>query len=298
MELRGLTAKDKGVFDKFLALSRHELSVYAFENIYIWKGLFDIGWSVIEDSLCVFFKDRFGYFLYLPPLSARQNPLAVKRSFEFMERRNKNEEVSRVENIEGKDTPFYERLNCACREKSRDYICLRRALAGLSGNKFKSKRASVNYFIKNNEFRYLPFTARHRLGCLSLYNEWSKARGEKNSDAIYRGMLQDSGVSLKKALDNYAGLGLTGRVVLINNKVTGFTFGYRLNRDTFCILYEITDLSVKGLAQFIFREFCQELKSCRYINIMDDSGLENLKEVKLSYHPVKLAPAYIATRKK
>jgi hypothetical protein len=69
-----------------------------------------------------------------------------------------------------------------------------------------------------------------------------------------------------------------------------------LNHDTFCILYEITDLSVKGLAQFIFREFSRELKGYRYLNIMDDSGLENLKQVKLSYKPVRLIPSFTAQR--
>ena len=40
-----------------------------------------------------------------------------------------------------------------------------------------------------------------------------------------------------------------------------------------------------------------ELKGYKFINIMDDSGLENLKKVKLSYQPLKLIPAYIAKRK-
>jgi len=75
-----------------------------------------------------------------------------------------------------------------------------------------------------------------------------------------------------------------------------FTFGFKLNKDTFCILYEITDLSIKGLSQFIFRQFCSELKNHRYINIMDDSGLVNLKRVKLSYHPQRTIPSYTVTR--
>jgi uncharacterized protein len=70
-----------------------------------------------------------------------------------------------------------------------------------------------------------------------------------------------------------------------------------LDKDTFCILYEITDLTIKGLSQFIFRQFCSELKDYRYINVMDDSGLENLKRVKLSYRPLKVIPAYIVKRK-
>jgi len=76
-----------------------------------------------------------------------------------------------------------------------------------------------------------------------------------------------------------------------------FTFGFKLNKDTFCILYEITDLSIKGLSQFIFRQFCSELKNHRYINIMDDSGLVNLKRVKLSYHRREQSPVILLLEK-
>jgi hypothetical protein len=67
--------------------------------------------------------------------------------------------------------------------------------------------------------------------------------------------------------------------------------------ETFCILYEITDLGIKGLAQFIFRRYCQELKDYKFINIMDDSGLENLRRTKLAYKPVRQVRAFIATKK-
>ena len=69
--------------------------------------------------------------------------------------------------------------------------------------------------------------------------------------------------------------------------------GYPLNLDTFCLLFEITDLNIKGLSQFIYREFCKELTNrYKWMNAMDDSGLENLKRVKQSYHPKQLIPTY------
>ena len=108
--------------------------------------------------------------------------------------------------------------------------------------------------------------------------------------------MDDSLNCLKLLLKDCGYLGITARIVKIDNEIKAFTFGYKLNKDTFCILYEITDLTVKGVAQFIFRVFCEELKDYKYINIMDDSGLENLKVVKLSYHPVRLIPGYIAKR--
>jgi hypothetical protein len=84
--------------------------------------------------------------------------------------------------------------------------------------------------------------------------------------------------------------------VRIDHEIKAFSFGYQLSKDIFCILYEITDLSIKGLAQFIFRQFSQELKDYKYINIMDDSGLESLAKTKLAYRPLRLIPAYVITR--
>jgi len=110
-------------------------------------------------------------------------------------------------------------------------------------------------------------------------------------------MLEESLSSLKVLLNGYPYLNLLGRVVKINGVIKAFTFGFKLNPDTFCILYEVADLSIKGIAQFIFHEFCLELTDYKYINIMDDSGLENLKAVKLSYHPIRLIPAYIVKRR-
>lgn len=296
MKLHKLTLKDKKTFNKFLNLRPHALCVYSFADIYIWKGLFDIYWQAIEGSLCVFFKDKIGCFLYLPPLGKTIEPGPVGKAFQIMDEFNKNTEVSRIENVEEDELGFFKNLRFPYVFKSYDYLCLRGDLANLRGNKFKSKRACVNYFTKNYPFEYLPFSIRHRQGCLALFEDWACQRKLNNQDPIYQGMLLDSLTSLKILLKDYRDLGISGRVVKIEGKIKAFTFGFKLNTQIFCVLYEITDLAFKGLAQFIFRRFCAELKDYPYINVMDDSGLENLKKVKLSYKPVKLIPSYIIKR--
>jgi uncharacterized protein len=297
MKLNSLSLRDKSVFNQFLSLSRHELSVYAFENIYVWKGLFDIYWAIIEKNLCIFFKDKLGCFLYLAPLGESKSAGLIEEVFKVMDSFNKNKDASRIENIEEEDTGSYKAPGYAIWKKSDDYICKRSDLAGLKGNKFKHKRASLNYFTKHYDFEYLEFSPKHKRACLELYDSWSESRRADNPDHIYQCMMEDSRKSLENALEAYPGLDLTGRVVKIDNRIKAFTFGFELNPDTFCILYEITDLSIKGLSQFIFCRLCAELEDYKYINIMDDSGLENLKKVKLSYHPVKIAAAYILNRK-
>jgi hypothetical protein len=296
MDLKELTLNDKAIFEAYLNLSRHELSAYAFENIYIWKQLFKIQWAIIQKSLCVFLKDNAGCFLYLGPLTKKLKPELIKKAFEIMDHFNCNPEISRIENVEEKDLDFYHSLGYTSVKKPPEYLCLRHNLVGLRGNAFKSKRASVNYFCKNYNFQYLPFRKKDKEDCLKLYRYWKTERKKNNPSPLYRGMLEDSLSCLKVLLDDYDALGFIGRAVKIDKKIKAFTFGFKLNNDTFCILYEIADLAVGGLAQFIFRQFSSELKEYQYINIMDDSGLENLRRVKLSYRPFRLIPAYIIKR--
>ncbi len=297
MGLNKLLLRDKKIFDKYLSLDRHELSVYSFANIYIWKKLFDISWAVIEKALCVFFQDNIGAFLYLGPLAKKNNPEVVTCVFEILDRLNRNPEFTHIENIEKKSLDFYRNLGFECSLKSHDYICSRQDLVGLKGDKFKSKRASYNYFVKHFDYSYQDISLEDREKCLKLYSLWVEERKLSNADYIYQEMLEDNRIPLKEALDNYSKFDFRGVKVKINQEIKAFTFGFELNKDTFCILYEITDLTIKGLAQFIFCKFAQELENYKYINIMDDSGLDNLKRVKLSYHPRYLAPAYIVRRK-
>jgi len=294
--LRKLTLKDQKLFDRHLALSPHELAAFSFANIYIWRSIYDIKWEIIENCLCVFFQDKIGSFMYLPPLAKERQPKVAREAFAIMDRINKNKDISRIENIQQDDLEYYCALGYLAHEKYPDYLCLKDDLAGLMGNKYKSQRASYNYFIKHYDFDWRKLIPIDVPDLLSLFNSWIKQRKAFSSDNIYCGMLEDSRKVIKEALVNYKQLNLEGIVVKVDKKIKAFSFGYRLNNDTFCILYEITDLSIKGLAQFIFRKFSQELKGYKYINIMDDSGLENLRKTKLSYKPARLIPAYIVTR--
>lgn len=297
MKYRSLKLKDKILFEKFLNIKRYELSTYAFANIFIWRDLFKIFWVIIEDNLCIFFKDDLGTFLYLPPLGKRKSKNLIKICFDIMDGLNLNRDISRIENVDEQNLDFYRSLGYECIYKGYDYICASNDLLELKGNRFKSKRAAFNYFIKHYQFDYQPYSLKDKKDCLALYRDWMLNRKEKCGDSIYVKMLEDSFISLNAALSNYKKLHLIGRVVKIDKCIKGHTLGFPLNNHTFCVLFEITDLSIKGLSQFIFRKFVEELRDYRYINIMDDSGLENLRRVKLSYQPKKFAAAYIVKRK-
>jgi len=296
MKLNKLTLKDQGVFNQYLAFTRHELAAFSFANIYIWRAIFNIQWVLIENSLCIFFRDKIGCFLYLPPLEKERHPNVIKQAFTIMDSVNKNKDISRIENVGQEDLEYYRALGYLCHQKYPDYLCSRSDLAFLKGNKFKSQRASCNYFVKHYSSEALKLKLKHKTGCLNLFNDWIKDRKAHCQEDLYCGMLDDNRKVIKEALSNYKQLKLEGIVVKVNKQIEGFTFGYKLNHNTFCVLYEITNLSIRGLAQYIFHRFSLGLEDYSNINIMDDSGLDNLRKVKLSYKPGRLISAYIATR--
>ncbi|MDD5565942.1 MAG: phosphatidylglycerol lysyltransferase domain-containing protein [Candidatus Omnitrophica bacterium] len=295
--LRELKLKDRGVFEKHLRFSQHELSVYAFENIYIWRGLFEIRWALIAGALCVFFKDAIGCFLYLAPLCRKMPQGGLQKIFSVMDMYNKNPAFSHIENIEEADLAAFPPDTYRIKAKGVEFVCKRTDLAGLKGDAFKSKRWAANYFTSHTDrIEYVTYTDALKAACLRLYEEWATGRRQDHTDPLYRAMLEDNYSALQVLLKDFRHFKFLGRVVKIGGRVQAFTFAFPLTQKTLCVAYEIANLDYKGLAQFMFRQLCRELSEYEYINIMDDSGLESLRQVKLSYRPLRCAPSFIVTR--
>jgi len=291
-----ISIDDKTRFEGFLKIAPHVLSVYNFANIFIWRKMFDIFFCIIKGCLCIFFKNKHDCFMYLPPQGKYISPEVLEECFAVMDSFNLNKQNSRIENIEAEDIDFYRTAGFSVYEKYPDYIYLRSDLADLKGDRFKSKRASYNYFCKHYRFKYLPFKITCKDACISLCRLWMQNCKKTNSDYIYQSLLDDAFLVQTELMENFDKLGVIGRVVQIDDKIQAYSFGYELNKQTFCIIFEVSNKSYKGISQFIFREFCRELSQYKYINIMDDSGLVSLQKTKLSYRPFKQVPNYIIRR--
>ena len=296
MKLKILSMEDKVLFNDYLSNSVHDLSYYSFSNIFIWKSMYEIHWQIINDCLCTFFDDGYARFMYLPPLGGVIHKNLIEQCFLIMNEKNSTPELSRIENVSAKMINFFRAPCFKINKKDSDYVHLREDLSQLKGNRYKSKRTSCNHFANSYDSLYRPYEDRDEGKCMLLCDQWAKFRASCSEDYLYQAMLEDSVKIFKFALKNFANLDLWARVIEVGNNIVGYTFGYKLSADTFCVNFEVCDNKYKGAAQFIFRKICQELKSYKYINTMDDSGLENLKTVKNSYHPCQLVNNYTITR--
>ena len=308
MQLRPLTLQDKPIFDKYAYRTHPYLSTYAFTPLYVWHNHFQFYWTLLSDYLCIFAKQGDDYFMpilpmpyaipHIPSYRGEQNEVylnVIRETYRFMVETNRNPHIARFENVPQEILPFFEKNGFCATLKECEYVYETEALSRLSGNRYKSKRNAYNAFVTRyaSAALIMPYRPTDCNACFSCYDTWHILRATQYNDEVYRAMLNDSRAAHRVAIANAEALGLIGRTVRLNGDISGYTFGYPLNADTFCILLEVADLRIKGLAQFIYREFCKELMdNYKWINAMDDSGLENLRRVKHSYHPAQLIPSY------
>ena len=99
-------------------------------------------------------------------------------------------------------------------------------------------------------------------------------------------------------MKNYSEIGFEGGVLKIQGEIVAFTFGERLNDNTFCTHVEKAYGNVRGAYQMINREFARQLQDrYEFINREEDTGSEGLRRAKLSYQPHRLIIKYSAIYK-
>jgi hypothetical protein len=293
--LQPLTLRDKSLFDRYARKAFWVLSTYALAPIYVWRELFQFYWTIIDDQFCVFACQNGDYFMPIMPLGTSPSRRAICHSYLFMLETNQAQSIARIENVPEALLPFFRDLGFRVFEKETEYLYSTHLLIQLKGTRYKSKRGAYNAFIRNHpEVTLAPYQPEDYSDCLELYELWRQNRWKTSYDPLYQGMLEDSEHAHRVGLLNAVELGLEGIVVRVEGELKGYSFGYPLNSSVYCIIFEITDTRLKGIAQFLFREFCRRKAIYPFINAMDDSGLENLKRVKLSYHPDEQVRSYNA----
>lgn len=289
----------KNLIEEFLNKKTHELSAFSFINIFTWQEFFEFTCTVIDGNFCIFAYHDVGCFLYLPPLGGVISHDTIRECFRIMDLTNKGSGVSRIENVPQEDLALFPQKEFSSFKKADEYIYRREDIVSLKGNKFKTKRSACNHFCKNYHYEFLTYEEDMQPECEKLYGFWAKERLEIHKDAVYAQMIDDSRSAHRLALKNYKALGLVGRVVRVDGEIKAYTFGFQLNPKTFCVLFEITDLTIQGLSVFIFNKFCGDtaVRNSDFINAMDDFGLENIKITKKSFHPCRLTPSFVVSRR-
>ncbi len=291
--------EQKSLLNQYFKRSSPKLSAYSFINLLAWTDFFDFDLREIDHNLLIFAKDQAGMFLYVMPLGERLSSQAVDVAFDLMKNVNGQSRLSRIENVDEDRVKFFPKDQFDIHLKCHEICYYRKDIAGLKGNDYKSQRAAFNQFVKTYPYQYLPYENRMKIECLELFHRWKSKKEKVMQDDVSRLMLEDNEKVHHRVLEAAPDLELVGRVVTVDGEIKAYTFGYALNKNTFCVLFEIADVAVKGISSFIFSQFCQDraLSMYKFINVMDDFGLASVNQTKMSYHPVLLYPSYTVTQR-
>lgn len=281
----------KPLVDQYLNRTVRPLSTYHFSSIFAWSDFFTFEFPIIDDHLCIFAFQGKDSFLYLPPLGEDLSQKVIKECFKRMGKRP----IARIENILENQLPGLKAGGYNHYLKAHEYVYHNAHLQKLSGHAYKSKRHDVHLFLKHyTKAIFRPYTSEDLSACQALYTFWVSQKCITHNDPVYVQMLQENAGVHAKLIEHASVLGLVGRVVEIDKKIVGYTFGYKQNDATFCVALEIVDLNKKGLAAYIFNAFCNDaqVKDYPWINTMDDFGLPNIARTKESYHPAQKIAVY------
>lgn len=262
------------------------LSCHAFAPLAIWSGIFDIYWRVSGDRLLVFAQGDGDCFLIVPPMGGGDIRHAAAEALDIMRGLNSAGASPRIQ--EADDSVLSELVGDAWRLRDThvEYLYDRAELAALPGNRYEKKRQLCNRFERDHEWRWRPFRPEDLPDAVTLYRTWLQRRCATHPEEFYVSQAEASFRTLYRALCETEPSGLYVRVLEADRRMAGIAVACPLHDGhTFSVLFEVSDLAVRGAAQFMYRELCREMLGFDLVNAGSASGLPNLERVKESYRP-------------
>jgi len=292
--------EQKPLVESFLSTGPRPLSCFSFVSIFAWCDFFEFELKEFNGCLCIFAHGEAGTFLYLPPLGKKFDPATVELVFKHMAQGGRLRSVNRLENIPENLLSAFPQSGYNHYLKPAEYVYRKEDLVALKGNAYKSQRHDCNCFLNRHaRYSFQPFTDADLDDCLGLFDRWAGERSKAGGDDVYLSMLSENRRVHARLLKFWRPLGVAARVLKTDGKITGYTFGFAVDEQTFCIYAEIADLGVTGSAAFMFRNFCasEELKDFKRINTMDDFAMPKVARAKQAYHPSEMISSYTVSLK-
>ncbi len=295
IDFKEIELSDKKWADGLIAVANMRGCHQNFTNLFIWSGIYNQRVARVNDYL-VIKGGRNGNTqrYYFPAGSGDIKPviLAMKQDaadcgHEFV--------LSGLSpgNASMLDTLFPGSFEYSEWRNGFDYVYYLDKLVGLPGRKLHAKRNHINYFKKNNNWKFEPVTLKNLDECRKMNEEWYIVNNYKDDN----GLMAERTV-VERCFENFSDLGLEGGMLSSDGRIIAYTMGEILNSDTYVIHVEKAFSDIRGAYQMINREFASMIQEKHsqivYVNREDDMGNKGLRKAKLSYFPDKMEEKYTA----
>lgn len=288
MDFHYPTLEDKSAVQEIFDSVNTDCCEYSFSNVFMWSKGYD---NKISVNNGIFISKISDSSVYCYPVGHGNKKAVIeeiishdKNAMFYGLTEKDKEELAEL---------FPEKFEYVEDRDAFEYIYKTEDLAALSGKKYHSKKNHTRFFEKTFDWHYEEITPQNIDRCILMDDQWERLNEKKDPTEIER-----EHAAIDKAFSNFFDLGLYGGILFIENEAVAFTFGEKLNNNTFCTHVEKAYASFRGAYQMINRELAKSLLGkYEFINREEDTGSEGLRSAKLSYHPVKLLAKYNAILK-
>lgn len=278
-------------FDKYPGRSCER----TFANIFLWSRRYPVSWALVEGALVIKSQEEGRLSLAYPAGEPGQVKKAIDSLLAYSEEKQLPISFHVTEEQFRQLDSFYPgEFEVEYDRDDADYVYEAEKLASLSGKKLHGKRNHINKFKKLYEDRwtYEPMSKDNIEDCFQMQFKW-RAENDGDEDQEKR----DELCVLQNGLRLFEELDLIGGVLRVDGKVVAFTFGEALCSDTFVVHFEKALTEIEGAYTMINQQFVEHAcMDYQYVNREEDTGLEGLRQAKMSYRPAFLVQKGLATK--
>ncbi len=296
IDFKKIKLEDKDLIQEYFDRYPGRSCERTFANIFLWSRSYPVTWALVEKALVVKSESEENLAFAYPAGEPEQVKKAIDRLLKCGKEENlpvcffvTEEQFEQLESFyPGKFQVEYDRDDA-------DYVYESEKLATLSGKKLHGKRNHINKFKKlyENRWSYEPMTKDNIEDCFQMQFKW-RAENDGDEDQEKREEL----CVLQNGLRLFEELKFTGGVLRVDGKVVAFTFGEALCQDTFVVHFEKALTEIEGAYTMINQQFVEHAcMDYQYVNREEDTGLEGLRQAKMSYRPAFLVQKGVAVEK-
>lgn len=304
----------------------YDSSAHTFLANYIWRNTHNISWEIIGKYLVI---ESYGTLETEEEEHFMSFPLTNTGEYDIKDLKFTIDEARKIFNSHDDELEFGlipkglvhyltdiygDEIETQHDREDDEYIYDRMSLETLSGRKFHQKKNHLNYFHENFEFIYEEITkdnieeVRHFIHSKNKFifgetPEEYKEILELETEAVDEALDLISCDNEKKSestleVAKMAKERFLGGAIRIDGKIVAACFGEYSNlknKDTVIVHVEKADDRIRGLYQAINNEFIKHLPpEVKFINREEDMGLNNLRQAKEGYRPIRMAEKYSA----
>ena len=213
LNFRKAKIEDKQEIERLFAYSGCPSLEYNFTTIFLWQEQYGSEFAIEDDVL--FLRSGRQGFSYLFPCGCGDIDAALDKITGSGSVRFHGLSKSQAEHLEKR---YPGRFVFEERRNMEDYVYLAESLATLTGKKLSAKRNHINKFVlENPDWKYEEINAVNLEEVRKMHEKWCHL-----ADVEGRPGLSEETLAVKKALDYYDELHLTGGLIRVKNEVVAF----------------------------------------------------------------------------